>query len=511
MKKDFEASIWVGIGLFIAGILLAILAISFNKINDKVFMEFLNVLNINKKIYIENIQDLDITQYTEELEKSPFNDNEIEMLTEVRLINNRLENKIFTLEEAILDIEYAFKLLKHGYGAYQFFGGDKVFNEKKDEIISELLAIDNIKLDNIRKLLFDKLKFINDAHFSVAEFPINSDKSKVYAYNDELIFKKDYKGFLTTIDNEKYYLKTINEGSIEDYLKNTITEKGELAYAIGLLINNVNNTPILKLRLINEKEDKEIEKEITLKKDITSNKNSNIAFKKEDIDGIPILKLMKMSNHNNLSDTSLDDFVESGKVLSKEEILIIDLRGNRGGSDLYPLSWFINYFGEEPNRYRTVAKKEGAISLYAAKSYYDYYRINDEGLNYVVNRIENNDYGYWNVKSLEGKQIKNDNLVFVLTDKLIASSGETLVSYLRNVENVVFVGTNTEGCTLTPNVYSYFLPNTNISLSFGMGVVFMENRIDLEGVGFEPDIWINSSDALDATIRLINNYKLNKK
>lgn len=478
---------------------------------EREFESFIENLNSTRKSYMENIKDVDIFKYMKELDKKPFSDEEAEKLTEIKYLgSDRLNNKVFTIDEAKEDIEYAFKILKYSYGAYEFFGGDEVFNKKKNELLLQIEALDIIKVDSMRRLMIDNLNFINDGHFKLGEFPINTDNSSIYAYSDELIFLKDDRGYFTYIDNKKYYLKYIDEDDYTKYLKSTIDENGALAYKIGILIRNKDNEPTVRLSLISDTK-QEIEKEVKLKKSIKNNESSKIAFKEESIDDIKVLKSMRMTNHDNQQDKSLYEFIESGKKLANEDVIILDLRGNLGGGDEVPYSWFINYFGKEPSRTYTSGSNVSQLSQYSRRTFNNYYNIVNESSRYVEESIENEEYGQWYTGISKGEWIDNDNLVFVLIDDSNASSCETLISYLRNVENVIFVGTNTEGCTISLNTCSYSLPNSNIGLSCGLGIMFMENRTDLEGRGFEPDIWIDSSKALDATVRLINYYNLNKK
>lgn len=61
---------------------------------------------------------------------------------------------------------------------------------------------------------------------------------------------------------------------------------------------------------------------------------------------------------------------------------------------------------------------------------------------------------------------------------------------------------------LKSNNYKYQLHNSNLDLDFGEVVFIGAEGENFDAKGFKPDIWIDSADALNATVKLIKNYKL---
>jgi len=71
------------------------------------------------------------------------------------------ENKL------IEDTDY---LLKYGYAGYQYFGGDKKFNEAKEKIIKNIKNKSLFSLLTTKvyiKTLKNNLDFIQDLHFAI--------------------------------------------------------------------------------------------------------------------------------------------------------------------------------------------------------------------------------------------------------------------------------------------------------------------------------------------------------
>ncbi len=601
--KKFKGALVIANIFWVIGLIFIL-----DKGDNNEFYDFLQNLNEVRGSFINNSQPVDLTQYmkVQEDEKTFISDEEVETLTTLKMINKKDEQKLISHKGAKEDISYVFEILKYSYGPYEYFGGDKVFNVIEEEILNKLSYEEKITKDKIKDLLVEGLEpVINDGHFRIGIRFLNNSRNLISALSREYYFMKENEKVYTFVDNEKYYLEEIDGSKdIQKYLKPSIDEKGKLVYVIGELLNNTEALITREISLVNKNNDI-ITKEITLKANYMNNKNGILAYEEYDIDGIPVLDVSSM-NLKSTTDESLYTFIDSGKKYENEEIIIIDLRGNNGGSESYGKEWIKNYLGNELKITRSTIQKRSKINILASINHYEKMEgklINqEEHLKAMKEDFEKGNYGTWysgydegkfiendnlifvlidqdvasagegfvdrlryieNVVFIggntpgydEGKFIENDNLIFVLIDQDVASAGEGFVDRLRYIENVVFIGGNTRGCYLVPNNYTYQLPNSKLDLGFGEGVFigaegekYIENvvfiggntrgcylvpnnytyqlpnsKLDLgfgEGVfigaegenldaeGFKPDIWIDSADALNATVKLIKNYKL---
>lgn len=102
----------------------------------------------------------------------------------------------------------------------------------------------------------------------------------------------------------------------------------------------------------------------------------------------------------------------------------------------------------------------------------------------------------------------NEPLVIVLINNNVASAGEEFVSYLRTLNNVLFIGTNTSGAVLIGSNTSWYLPNSNIAINSGTNINLPPTMENMDGKGFYPDLWVNSEDIVDRVINFINKYDL---
>ena len=94
---------------------------------------------------------------------------------------------------------------------------------------------------------------------------------------------------------------------------------------------------------------------------------------------------------------------------------------------------------------------------------------------------------------------------------MVCPAGEGFVNALRTLDNVVFVGSKTRGCWEVGKVTKKFLPNSNILLNFG-GKLFVNKNIEsIDGVGYEPDLWLDNQNTVERVIKLCDYYNLKKE
>ena len=212
----------------------------------------------------------------------------------------------------------------------------------------------------------------------------------------------------------------------------------------------------------------------------------------------------------NSDDKISELFPESANLIKKYPIAIIDVRGNSGGKDIMSMEWFKNYTGEVPQVQSEVITLNSKINNYISKKILksmDYDNQIDElkdEYDRDIERISLNENKWYLYESKE-KRFENDRLIFVLIDECVASSGENFVRYLKTLDNVIVVGTNTWGAYLSNKFNKTYLPNSKIQFDFG-NCITISNDIE-EGIGLTPDIWSDDSDILDNIINMANKIR----
>ena len=429
-----------------------------------------------------------------------------------RETNINTETIELTKEEAISDVNFLFNALKYSYAGYIYFGGDEIWSNTKNKIIDSINSYeDKITSKDLEQILFDNLSFVQDGHFSI-NFNSTLQKSNFY-YSEEFEIKEDKQEYYINYLNDKWYIKSINNDSnIKDYIKLSLNKNGELCNYIGFLSKEIYFGRI-KVVLNSANEEQIIYVKLTKSNGI-SHLDQIAGYDYEETNGIPIFTMRRMYNVDS-NDNSVELFAESANKAKNEDVIIIDIRGNIGGNDFGINEWFKNFTGKTPNKTSTLISLTSLLNNTLIKRAFGENTttkntqdsISESTLSQRSNLLElaNCNENKWYIEKLENKDdslIKNNTKVFVLIDNNTASSGETFVRLLKNIENVIFVGTNTSGLGISDATNECILPNSKITVIYGSNLRLYNDFT--EGIGFESDIWINSNDSLDRILKFIN-------
>ncbi len=423
------------------------------------FTDFLNRVNEERKRVIEENPSIDISAWTGDFpeEVNVFTEEEIKLLSAP--YTPPVED--VTKEELLEDVETCFRLLKTTYGAYGYFGGDEVFLPIWDAIRAEVAALDEPRIKEFSEIFNRHLSpLLVDGHFMLGEFSMRDEHTQ-YMYYVPGVYLTD----LTGLDM--------------NYVKPTVDLNGAITYGFFAMSHDGKDLPAAV-------------GEYTLRWQRAGafKKTDYTIFEETEREGIPVLISRGMVARNPVLEPQLERFASCGGEYAGKTFLF-DLRGNNGGSDSWVGDWFEGWTGQPVKPRRAWGHKYSQISCHIFPKYYPAEKM-----------------GTWRTVLSDGKWAPNSGMVFALTDKGVASSGESAVQYLRSAENVLFVGGPTLGCALVPNNGAFYLPHSKLSLYFGTGLSFAETIENRDGIGYLPDLWVNPPDAEDAVLRLIEHYNL---
>ena len=113
-------------------------------------------------------------------------------------------------------------------------------------------------------------------------------------------------------------------------------------------------------------------------------------------------------------------------------------------------------------------------------------------------------YQYFNTQKYELNYVDNDIPVYVLVDKNSASATETSIDLLRSVNNVILVGSNTDGALISGSSSEVYLPNSSLKMEIPADVTLRYDGEIQEAKGIYPDLWINPINSLKAVQKLIS-------
>lgn len=96
--------------------------------------------------------------------------------------------------------------------------------------------------------------------------------------------------------------------------------------------------------------------------------------------------------------------------------------------------------------------------------------------------------------------IKNNKRIYVLFNENSASASEEALAYFRNMENVILVGSHSNGSFSCGNCISIYLPNSHLKVYFGTSALlyFLDDKyVNMDSIGgFKGDISIEDFDKL---------------
>ena len=215
---------------------------------------------------------------------------------------------------------------------------------------------------------------------------------------------------------------------------------------------------------------------------------------------------------------------------SDKDFVILDLRGNTGGSGGY-VEDFLNclYFGNEPKLigpFTNNLKKanQRTITLSSSEIAYSGNRT------YILSQSYNSKYdkdlyppeykGYDEKKlkqfpAYEGEK-KFKGKVIIISNILSASASEQCIAIASLIDknNLILVGENTHGCISYGGVCGYYLPNSGIAVylsntDFSETALYTQNeKWAGETYGFMPDYWATDEMLLETLECLTGNKNL---
>lgn len=418
------------------------------------------------------------------------------------------ETLFLTKNQAMEDIDYLFSLLKFGYSAYNFFGGDEVFLQaKKDMSLSiEQLKKEDICKDKLLEIILSNLNFIQDSHFVIEDYKLC--KYTKYFSTRKYTFYKDTKGFYTYLNDDKFYLTSVDNEEVSCYMKETLDENGYKIYNLGVLSDT--SDIYVSLDLLFQCNENYIRKNISLFEYIPFYKENKESYIYYEIDNIPVLEVNSLCRLLP-EDNSIEKFLKDSKNLSTQDNLIIDLRGNIGGSMINAEKWIEEFTGKKLEKDIVEAGLYTNTSITLSKEKFkskenETQEVKNTCLDKIDNYKNENYFPGWSpVKYSNFKPIKNNTNIVVLVDKDTASAAEFLIHYLRKLDNVTIIGTLTNGCVLTGNPNPAHLPNSNIKLYISHKIYMSKELNNIDGFGIIPDLWIKPEQSLDRAVKFLKN------
>lgn len=387
------------------------------------------------------------------------------------------------------DVDLLFRVFKSFYGPYYYYGGDEAFEGAKARIETEINAVsDQLTLEDVIAILSKNLFFIKDRHMNIGpELLCETNKIAVHDYYvEDLWFYEDDVGYYTKKEGRKWYLSLVgSDENVNEYLKVTIDEKGQLCYMLGLTVpvddarlsidaitlcrgERIAGIPIVWTEF-SARAGYSLEETITVK------------------DGIPLLETVPrpLCNYSAEEEEAAQNRLRNmGKDILTQDVVIVNLNGGSGWQSLF----------------ESIDHQIHALAMFRLSK-------TAEQLGRRNMPWQEGNYGEYVIQYFSGKWGENNRLIFAVQDRGNFSAAEDTIADIRSIENVVLVGGSTGG-TAGPSGGTnqrMFLPRTGLPVHFGASLMIDPGYTE-DGYCFDPDIWIDPDDAVDAIYRMCQFY-----
>jgi C-terminal processing protease CtpA/Prc len=444
-----------------------------------------------------------VRDYVDQLRFS-WDDEELP-LSELTMDVRAKPRRGISAQQATEDVERLFYLLSHGYAGYAYFNQQEEFEQAKARILQELSSQSNWAGDAFSSLLYDHLSFIVDCHMRIGDYQFATHRD--FWYDTELELAPGSDGYGFALDGTSYSVAAINDGDPVPFILPSLNRQGEPIYRLGLLSSG-EPAPLL---LTATSEAGERQFEIELERSDFAYYSEDI-FREDVIGGIPVVRARSFSDRH---EDELNRFLETATNRRGEPAIIVDIRGNGGGNERWPIGWIQRLTGRRAEAVFVTSELESKTSMIGranANAYWNHlvpdtpiFGQDAERFTRLAEAFESGTRTpswtgpYYPAMPL----IANDTTVVVVTNGLVASAGEGLVLRISQAENVVLVGENTLGCLTFGNISIHQLPNSKLRIQLPINFGLFLDMEFREEVGLAPDLWVPAADAVNYAVAAI--------
>ncbi len=399
---------------------------------------------------------------------------------------------VLTRAEALEDVDLFFRALHYSYGAYYYFG-EEAFQKAEDAIRAELASYRTIKWEQLVSLMYSHLLFVRDGHFVIAgRYEPAFEKSVRYLYYySSLRFAKDNSGYYLLGEGEKWYYTSCGNANVE--LQPYLESSGRVCYSLRQFCPATAAHAADSITLKKGAETKTVSVTWSLSQPYLEDSSQVPDYHYLTENGIALITIRSFDWDY---EATMNEFIRTGAELKDAELIIIDARSNSGGSDHFVTEWLKNYTGEEPEQ-KTIISNWSTAMFDRTQAYADL------GEEFAAFQTGDKDY-----ELFQGKLTENSTPILLLTDQMSGSTGESIVTYCRTLDNCLVIGGPTRGAQLVGNVNGWMLPNSGIGFQFGQAFHFIYDMENVDGKGYEPDLWCDPKTSLQAVLNMVERYDL---
>ncbi len=407
-----------------------------------------------------------------------------------------------SLSEAQEEVDLLFRVLKYGYAAYQFFGGDEPFGLARERILREIAQqADDISLWQYSYIIRSNLEFIQDGHFVIGNR--SPCQWSTFRMSPNLQFSLDEDGHFVNRGGNR--LHSINGSAPSSFLKPSIDEDGDIIYVPGMLL------PDRQLDSVCELEYEGGTREMAWLVPIVSMDLGGPVYELGEAQGLPIVACRSFDSDRD-EGKDLNRFVQDADKLRQEEIILLDLRSNHGGSTLYGMMWCQRLMQRRvgPSMFTANLATDTSIALMLNRQAERRRELDTEEIEALwkyLRNVEDPGRPGWRRIGIEQEGwVSNSPFIVVLIDSNAASATEAFIRRLRGMDNVVFIGTNTPGVVLCGDPGVLVLPHSRLKVRIPAMFWLDSEMQNRDGIGYFPDLWVHPDHALERAVKFVRKH-----
>ncbi len=414
--------------------------------------------------------------------------------------------RLLSAQQAAEDVERLFYLFAHGYSGYAFFNQQGEFAQAKARILEALPSRSQWSSEDLTSLLYEHLGFITDCHLKIGgvQFAGHLD----FWYDTDLELAVGEEGVQATIDGTRLMVMSINGQEPEGFLFPSLNRQGEPIYRLGIL-SKAEPAPLMLTAVRSEGQEQQLE--IVLQRSDFAYYSDDL-FQEDEVGGIPVIRIRSFSD---VPAGPVNGFVETGSAHRGEPVIIVDIRGNGGGNEAWPIAWIQRLTGRRAESVFISSELHSKTTLAGRANLFAYwydqnpdtpsFQEEAERLTRVAEGFEDGTRqpGWTGPRYPQMPLIPNDTTIIIVMNGLVASSGEGLIMRASQVENVVLVGENSRGALTFGNISVHQLPRSRLPVYLPINFGLYLDQEFREEVGITPDLWVPAADAVNYAVAAV--------
>jgi hypothetical protein len=426
-------------------------------------------------------------------------------LADLRMDVRAKPRRRISAEQAAQDVERLFYLFSHGYSGYAFFNQAGEFAQAKARILEEISSQRTWSTEDLSQLLYERLAFITDCHLRIGDQQYAGHVD--FWYDTQLELTPGMDGYEVEVEGKRYDVVSVNRQDPEAHLFPSLNAQGEPVYRLGTL-SEAQPEPLL---LVTARDGEQRQFEAALQRSDFDHFSDDV-FREDTLGGIPVLRVRGFGD---VAQDELRRFVETARVHKDEPVIVVDVRGNGGGNEKWPVQWIQGLTGRRAESVFIVSELHSKTTMAGRANmfayYYDLYpdvdafRQDAEWTAFAAQAYEGGTRRPgWTAPSYpQVPLIPNDTTVIIVMNGLVASAGEGLIMRASQAENVVLVGENSMGALTFGNISYHLLPHSRLKVTLPINLNLYLDLGSREGKGISPDLWVPAADAVNYAVAAV--------